>query len=40
MIILESLENNQNDEFLLRQLSVLEARHAEMVNELLKLVLS
>ncbi len=38
--ILESLENNQNDEFLLRQLSTLEARHAELVNELLKIVWS
>ncbi len=38
--VLESLENNQNDEFLLRQLSTLEARHAELVNELLKIVWS
>lgn len=40
LLILESLENNQNDEFLLRQLSTLEARHAELVNELLKIVWS
>lgn len=38
--ILQSLESNQNDEFLLRQLSTLEARHAELVNELLKIVWS
>lgn len=40
LLILESLEHNQNDEFLLRQLSTLEARHAELVNELLKIVWS
>lgn len=38
--LLGSLEHNQYDEFLLRQLSVLEARHAELVNELLKIVWS
>lgn len=40
LLILESLEYNQDDEFLLRQLSTLETRHSELVNELIKIVWS